>query len=248
MVLVPAARGIVQALMRSNTFEEIAQIMECDVESVVSCIKECQLVEGNTATFKLPTKPATVRRPHKVADNVVEQILRDHPSYTSLDVQRQLASQHGIEMNRRTLQRRVSDIKSKAVPAKNVGLSVDARNRRVDWALAHQDWTVRDWRNVFNMDDQKFVDGSPPKQIFVDTLVGPEGSNSSDLSLREQLMAIIQPKIEAQAPKNVHEFRAVLYDAWHSDQEMVDKIEQLYESMPGRVQLVLLSGGDKIKL
>ncbi|SPP82603.1 uncharacterized protein LOC117585361 [Drosophila guanche] len=237
MVLVSVARGIVKALMRSNTFEEIAQIMECDVESVVSCIKECQLVAGNTATFKLPTKAATVRRPHKMSDNVVEQILRDHLSYTSLDVQRELMSQHGM-----------SDIESKAVPVKNVGLSVDARNRRVDWALAHQDWSVRDWRNVFNMDDQKFVDGSPPKQIFVDTLVGPEGSNCNDRSLGEQLMAIIQPKIQAQAPKNTHEFRAVLYDAWHSDQEIVDKIEQLYESMPGRVQLVLLSGGDNIEL
>ncbi|XP_001358881.2 uncharacterized protein [Drosophila pseudoobscura] len=242
MVLVPAARGIVQALIRSNTFEEIAQIMECDVESVVSCIKECELVEGNTATFKLPTKPAavikTVRLPHKIANNVVMKV-QDHPMH----VQQKHVPQHDIERNRRTLQSRVVDIKTKHIQVRNVGLSMAAKRRRMAWATAHQDWTVRDWRNVFNMDDLKFVDGTPPKEIFVDTLVGPEGTNRSDLSLIEQLMAIILPKIQTQAPKNAQEFRAVLYDAWHSDQEMVDRIEQLYESMPGRVQLVLLSGG-----
>nr|XP_016932897.2 uncharacterized protein LOC108012122 [Drosophila suzukii] len=269
MVLAPEVKSIVKALRGSNSCEEIAQILECDVESVVSCIRECELLEGKTATLRLPQRPKSTKaepvvaqeeekkrevgRP-KILENrqLVEQLLANNPHYTSIDVQRELAL-HGIEVSRRTLQRRISEIRSKngqqtsASPAKESnGLSDEAKRKRLAWATAHQDWTVRDWRNIFNMDDLKFDDeSSPPKEIFLDTLMGPEGSVCSDLNLLEQLMAIIQPRIQNQAPKNVSEFRAVLYDVWHSDQDMVDKIEMLYESMTWRVSAVLRNGGDQ---
>ncbi|XP_017118589.1 uncharacterized protein LOC108140393 [Drosophila elegans] len=273
MVLAPEVRSIVKALKGSNSCEEIAQILECDVESVVSCIRECELLEGKTATLRLPQRPKAAATPvsaqeeekrrevgrPKVLENrqLVERMLADHPHFTSIDVQRELA-RHGIEVSRRTLQRRISEIRSKnnqpqtcsPSPKKSSshGLSEEAKRKRLAWAKAHQDWTVRDWRNIFNMDDLKFVDeSSPPKEIFLDTLMGPEGSGSvcSDLNLLEQLMAIIQPRIQNQAPNNVGEFRAVLYDVWHCDQDMVDKIEMLYESMTWRVSAVLRSGGDQ---
>ncbi|XP_016992991.2 uncharacterized protein [Drosophila takahashii] len=266
MVLAPEVRSIVRALKGSNSCEEIAQILECDLESVVSCIRECELLEGKTATLRLPQRPkpaATapvvsqeeekrreVGRP-KVLENrqLVERMLADHPYYTSIDVQRELAL-HGIEVSRRTLQRRISEIRSKIGQqpsgSSSNQLGDKEKRRRLAWATAHQDWTVRDWRNIFNMDDLKFDDeSSPPKEIFLDTLMGPEGSVCSDLNLLEQLMAIIQPRIQNQAPKNVSEFRAVLYDVWHTDQDMVDKIEMLYESMTWRVSAVLRNGGDQ---
>nr|XP_017104822.1 uncharacterized protein LOC108130750 [Drosophila bipectinata] len=279
MVLAAEVRNIVKALKGSNSCEEIAQILECDVESVVSCIRECELLEGKTATLRLPQKPKTPVQPQaplreedtnreaakrevgrpKVLENrqLVEQILARHPNCTSVDVQKILIRQYGIEVSRRTLQRRISEIRSKLIrdgnrevttPAEEekttTSLSMESKRRRVAWAKAHQDWTVRDWRNIFNMDDLKFVEGSPPKEIFLDTLVGPEGTDCSDLNLLEQLMAIIQPRIQNQAPKNVYEFKSVLYDVWHSDHEMVDKIEMLYESMAWRVTAVIHSGGD----
>ncbi|XP_017083878.1 uncharacterized protein LOC108116460 [Drosophila eugracilis] len=273
MVLAPEVRSIVKALKGSNSCEEIAQILECDVESVVSCIRECELLEGKTATLRLPQKQKTTKltvpvsvqeedkkrdvgRP-KVLENrkLVEQMLSNNPHFTSIDVQRELAS-HGIEISRRTLQRRISEIRSKNTQQRSgstspkkydtLVLSEEAKMKRLAWATAHQDWTVRDWRNIFNMDDLKFVDeSSPPKEIFLDSLMGPEVTVCSDLNLLEQLMAIIQPRIQNQAPKNVSEFRAVLYDVWHSDQELVDKIEMLYESMTWRVLAVLRNGGDR---
>ncbi|XP_017046974.1 uncharacterized protein LOC108092043 [Drosophila ficusphila] len=275
MVLAAEVRNIVKALKGSNSCEEIAQILECDVESVVSCIRECELLEGKTARLILPQRSKTatatttieailqdekkkreVGRP-KLLENrhLVEQMLTNNPHFTSIDVQRELARQ-GIEVSRRTLQRRISEIRSKISqqpsasqsPKKSLtfGLSEVVKRRRLAWATAHQDWTVRDWRNIFNMDDLKFVDeSSPPKEIFLDSLMGPEGTECSDLNLLELLMDIIQPRIQNQAPKNVAEFRAVLYDVWHSDQDMVDKIELLYESMTWRVSAVLRSGGDK---
>ncbi|KAH8243818.1 hypothetical protein KR032_010414 [Drosophila birchii] len=266
MVLAAEVRTLVKALKNSNSCQEIAQILECDVESVVSCIRECELLEGKTATLRLPQKPKTPQPPPeeekkrevgrpKILENkqMVEKLLMEHPNYTSIDVQRELMARHGIEVSRRTLQRRISEIRSKQLqenrmPAENQesapSLSIETRKKRVAWATAHQDWTVRDWRNIFNMDDLKFVDGSPPKEIFLDTLMGPGGTDSSDLNLLEQLMAIIHPRIQKQAPKNVQEFHAVLYDVWHSDQEMVDKIELLYESMTWRVTAVIHSGGE----
>ncbi|KAH8264043.1 hypothetical protein KR038_000963 [Drosophila bunnanda] len=266
MVLGAEVRTLVKALKNSNSCQEIAQILECDVESVVSCIRECELLEGKTATLRLPQKPKTPQPPPeedkkrevgrpKILENrqIVEKMLIDHPHYTSIDVQRELLSRHGIEVSRRTLQRRISEIRNKQfqesrLPAKDQGpppsLSIETRSKRLAWATAHQDWTVRDWRNIFNMDDLKYADGSPPKEIFLDTLMGPGGTDCSDLNLLEQLMAIIQPRIQKQAPKNVQEFHAVLYDVWHSDQEMVDKIEVLYESMTWRVTSVIHNGGD----
>ncbi|KAH8337166.1 hypothetical protein KR059_001903 [Drosophila kikkawai] len=272
MVLGAEVRTLVKALKNSNSCQEIAQILECDVESVVSCIRECELLEGKTATLRLPQKPKTPQTPKmpqrspeeekkrevgrpKILENrqIVEKMLIDHPNYTSIDVQRELMARHGIEVSRRTLQRRISEIRSKQfqesrLPAKDQdappSLSLETRKKRVAWATAHQDWTVRDWRNIFNMDDLKFGGGSPPKEIFLDTLMGPGGNDCSDLNLLEQLMAIIQPRIQNQAPKNVQEFHAVLYDVWHNDQEMVDKIELLYEAMTWRVTSVIHSGGD----
>ncbi|KAH8383361.1 hypothetical protein KR009_008151 [Drosophila setifemur] len=277
MVLAAEVRNIVKALKSSNSCEEIAQILECDVESVISCIRECELLEGKTATLRLPQKQMIsiplvqipmhqqpeeeknrepgkreVGRPQALENRqLVEKMLMENPQYTSIDVQRELA-RLGIEVSRRTLQRRISEIRTKqyqirngeVTPPESSSLSLASKRKRVAWATAHQDWTVRDWRNIFNMDDLKFSDGTPPKEIFLDTLVGPDCPDCSDLNLLEQLMAIIQPRIQNQAPKNVYEFRAVLYDVWHSDQEMVDKIELLYESMAWRVTAVLNSGGD----
>lgn len=181
MVLGAEVRSLVKALKGSNSCHEIAQILECDVESVVSCIRECELLEGKTATLRLPQKPKDSPKPPapeeekkrevgrpKILENrqLVEQMLFNHPSYTSIDVQRELMARHGIEVSRRTLQRRISEIRSKqfqenrCTPAKEsspLSLSVETRRKRVAWAKAHQDWTVRDWRNIFNMDDLKFV-------------------------------------------------------------------------------------------
>ncbi|XP_068146767.1 uncharacterized protein [Drosophila tropicalis] len=259
---------------------------------------ECQMGDsGKRVMLRLPSIRREVGRP-KVFENrkLIEQMLVEHPHFTSIDVQRELKSLHGISVSRRTLQRRISEIRAKRRKTtqgrkqpnpqqrqqqqqqhqedefldendENFDnffdidenedyrqfeisyLSAEAKKKRLDWALAHQDWTVHDWRNIFNMDDIKFIDcESPCKEIYVDTLLGPESAgNSNDLNLLEQLMAIIQPKIQElpQPPKNVEEFRKVLYNVWHTDQEMVDKIEQLYESMSWRVASVIQSGGDE---
>ncbi|XP_034486474.1 uncharacterized protein LOC117790962 [Drosophila innubila] len=245
MVLGSDVRNLVKTLKESYSYEEIAQILECDVESVATCIKDCEQHDENVGKLKLRSMPMenyrTVGRP-KVFGNskLVEQMLSDHPQYTSIDVQRELQTRYGIEVSRRTLQRRISEIKSRLGGG---GLSTEVRQRRLEWARAHEEWTVQDWRNIFNMDDFKTLDGSTPKEIFVDTLVGPELPNCNDLNLLEQLMAIIEPKLQSQAPQTVSEFRSVLYDIWHSDEELVNKINGLYESMTWRVASVIKNGG-----
>ncbi|XP_030563703.1 uncharacterized protein LOC115764657 [Drosophila novamexicana] len=253
MVLETDIRNIVHTLKDNYSHAEIAQMLECDVESVTSCLTETEQHDGKVAA-KLRLRPLPelqnrreVGRP-KVFENrkLVEQMLCDHPHYTSIDVQRELQTRFGIEVSRRTLQRRISEIRARPFPPKNRGLSATVRQRRLEWARAHEEWTVQDWRNIFNMDDQKVMVGSTPKEIYLDTLVGPDCGECNDLNLLEQLMAIIQPKIQTQAPQNVYEFRSVLYDIWHSDQELVNKIDHLYESMTWRVEAVLQSGGAEI--
>ncbi|KAM8704873.1 hypothetical protein ACLKA7_009348 [Drosophila subpalustris] len=248
MLLGSDVRNLVKTLKNSYSYEEIAQILECDVESVASCIKDCELHDEKVGKLRLRSLPMengrTVGRP-KVFGNsrLVEQMLSDHPQFTSIDVQRELLTRYGIEVSRRTLQRRISEIKSRQFELKNGGLTAEVKQRRLEWARAHEEWTVQDWRNIFNMDDFKTVDGSPTKEIFVDTLVGPESPECNDLNLLEQLMAIIEPKIQNQAPQTVNEFRSVLYEIWHSDEELVNKINMLYESMTWRVASVIQSGG-----
>ncbi|KAH8417824.1 hypothetical protein KR222_006520 [Zaprionus bogoriensis] len=256
MVLGSDVRNLVKTLKESYTTEEIAQILEIDEESVKKCLKDYELLQAKGATLKLKPLSELKQQPEsanqkrevgrpKVFENrkLVEQLLQEHPEYTSIDVQRELLSQFGIEVSRRTLQRRISEIRSKQFQLKNGGLSAEVKQKRIEWARAHEEWTVQDWRNIFNMDDFKVDNGTPPKEIYLDTLVGPESGDCNDLSLLQQLMAIIEPKIESQAPKDVYEFRSVLYDIWHSDHELVSKIEQLYESMPWRITAVLQSGG-----
>lgn len=250
-------RNIVKNLKDSYSTDEIAKILECDVQSVKNCLRNYELLErsmgGELKQHQQQKQPMTevgnqkreVGRP-KVFENrkLVEQLLCDHPEYTSIDVQRELLSQYGIEVSRRTLQRRISEIRSKQFQLKNGGLSSCVKQNRIEWANAHRDWSPQDWRNIFNMDDNKDADSSERKEIFLDTLVGPDcNGQCNDLNLMEQLMAIIEPKLQNQDPQNVYEFRSMLYDIWHSDQEMVNKIEQLYESMPWRITAVLQSGG-----
>ncbi|TDG44233.1 hypothetical protein AWZ03_009353 [Drosophila navojoa] len=253
MVLDTVTRNIVKSLKDNYSYEEIAQMLECDVESVVSCITETELSNSKMPKLKLRPLPELqnrreVGRP-KVFENrkLVEQMLREHPHYTSIDVQRELISRFGIEVSRRTLQRRISEIRARQSPARNGTLSATVRQRRLEWARAHAEWTVQDWRNIFNMDDHKSTMGTMPKEIYVDTLLGPDCGDCKDLNLLEQLMNILQPKIQDQAPQNVSEFRSVLYDIWHSDQELVNKIEQLYETMAWRVEAVLQNGGAEIE-
>lgn len=242
-----------KTLKDNYSYEEIAQMLECDVESVASCITEAELNVSKMPKLKLRPLPELqnrrdVGRP-KVFENrkLVEQMLGEHPHYTSIDVQRELMNRFGIEVSRRTLQRRISEIRSRQPPPKNGTLSATVRQRRLEWALAHAEWTVQDWRNIFNMDDHKSMTDSPaPKEIYLDTLLGPDCSDCNDLNLLEQLIDIIQPKIQDQAPQNVNEFRSVLYDIWHSDQELVNKIEHLYESMVCRVEAVLQTGDTEI--
>ncbi|KAH8359175.1 hypothetical protein KR093_004927 [Drosophila rubida] len=240
---------LVNTLKSTYNHEEIAQILECDVESVRICMKNDVAAQNDkVGKLRLRTMPMEnnrreVGRP-KVFENrkLVEQLLTENPQFTSIDVQRELLNRHGIEVSRRTLQRRISEIKAAQFQLKNGGLTPEVKQRRMEWARAHEDWTVQDWRNIFNMDDYKVVDGTTPKEIFVDTLVGPISPDCNDLNLLELLVAIIEPKITTQ-PKNVYEFRAVLYDIWHSDADLVSKIEMLYESMPWRVATVLQNGG-----
>ncbi|KAH8311017.1 hypothetical protein KR044_003881 [Drosophila immigrans] len=239
---------LVKTLKSTYNHEEIAQILECDVESVRICMKSDEDKHNDkVGKLRLRTMPMEnsrreVGRP-KVFENrkLVEELLNDHPEYTSIDVQRELLNR-GIEVSRRTLQRRISEIKAAQFQLKNGGLTPEVKQRRMEWARAHEDWTVQDWRNIFNMDDYKVIDGITPKEIFVDTLVGPVSPECNDLNLLELLVAIIEPKIPTQ-PQNVYEFRAVLYDIWHSDADLVSKIELLYESMPFRVATVLQNGG-----
>lgn len=248
MVLDSGERKLVKTLKDSYSYEEIAQILECDVESVVTCIQDNEHDDDKVGKLKVRTLPMDtgrgVGRP-KVFENrqLVEQMLADNPQYTSIDVQRELQTRYGIEVSRRTLQRRISEIRSRQLEPKNGGLSAEVKQRRLEWARAHEEWTVQDWRNIFNMDDFKPLDGSTPKEIFVDTLVGPVSPECNDLNLLEQLMAIIEPKIQTQAPQTVDEFRSVLYDIWHSDYDLVNKIDLLYESMTWRVASVIQNGG-----
>ncbi|XP_034115484.2 uncharacterized protein LOC132786077 [Drosophila nasuta] len=239
---------LVKSLKSTYNHEEIAQILECDVDSVRICMKADEPKNDKVGKVRLRTMPMEptrreVGRP-KVFENrkLVEQLLAEHPQYTSIDVQRELLSRHGIEVSRRTLQRRISEIKTAQFQLRNGSLTPEVKQRRMEWARAHEDWTVQDWRNIFNMDDYKVLDGKTPKEIYVDTLVGPISPDCNDLNLLELLVAIIEPKIKTQ-PANVSEFRAVLYEIWHSDADMVSKMELLYESMPWRVATVLQNGG-----
>ncbi|ALC46609.1 CG4570 [Drosophila busckii] len=230
-------------------------MVECDMESVMNYIKDGELSKLKLRPLAEVQGKREVGRP-KVFENrkLVEHMLYDHPHYTSIDVQRELLNKYGIEVSRRTLQRRISEIRARQAVVtttnqskivENPGLSIATRQRRLEWAHAHEDWTVRDWRNIFNMDDFKAIGGDEPKEIFVDTLIGPDCPECNDLNLLEQLMAIIEPKIQQQAPETVAQFRAVLYEIWHSDQDMVNQIEQLYESMTWRVRLVIQNGGNE---
>ncbi|XP_032596642.1 uncharacterized protein LOC116805862 [Drosophila grimshawi] len=251
MVLETDARQVVKMLQDKYTHEEIAHMLECDVESVMNCLTDDDAKMPKLKLRPLPPKDEVVinrrdvGRP-KVFENrkLVEQLLSEHPHYTSIDVQRELLNQFGIEVSRRTLQRRISEIRANMLQPKQKFFSAYVKQRRVEWARAHEEWTVQDWRNIFNMDDNKGRDdGLTAKEIFLDTLVGPDCSECNDLNLMEQLMAIIEPKIQTTAPQNVYEFRAVLYNIWHSDQDLVNKIDQLYETMTWRVAAILSSGG-----
>ncbi|EDW75961.1 uncharacterized protein Dwil_GK15215 [Drosophila willistoni] len=212
--------------------------------------------DGKAMLLRLPSIRRDVGRP-KIFENskLIKSILLDNPNFTSIDVKRKLESLHGITMSRRTVQRRISEIRTKQLELQDeneenfeIGhLSKEAKKRRLEWALAHQDWTVQDWRNVFNLNDIKFISGNlTPKQICADSLLGPEGT-ANDLNLLEQLMSIIEPKIRElpHAPKNINQFRKTLYNIWDTDQEMMDKIELLYVSMTWRVASVIKSGGEE---
>ncbi|KAH8280159.1 hypothetical protein KR018_012562, partial [Drosophila ironensis] len=196
----------------------------------------------------------------KKHQQLLEKLLHEQPLLTSMDMQQELMDRHGINLSRRTLQRRIREIRRNPLWERNANevapdpqqmpLSLLVRNKRLAWATDHENWTVRDWRHALNIEEPELEDEGPAKEIYEDTLLGPQGTGCQDLNFLELAMAIVMPCMTRhnKDPQNSDEFRSILNLLWRSDQEMVDKLERLFESMSSRVMIVLRNGGHRTGL
>ena len=83
-------------------------------------------------------------------------ISKKHPRYTSDELQKELSTAE-IDVSSSTIRRRLLKKGSKARrPLKKQLLTNTMKEKRLNWALEHQDMTAEDWRKVLFSDESHF--------------------------------------------------------------------------------------------
>lgn len=99
-------------------------------------------------------------RPKKTTNRIDRTIVRKSvadPRKTAVDIAQEINVEHDISISRSTVTRRLSDAGLNGrVAVKKPLISAKNRRLRLEFARAHQHWTIADWKKVLWSDESKF--------------------------------------------------------------------------------------------
>lgn len=131
-----------------------------------------------TGNFK--KRPGQGRRrctTHRDDRFLILQSLRDR-TLTSTHLKNQLLNAKQVNVSSKTVRRRLKEANLKARrPVKVPRLTQNARVRRLQFARAHGDWTVDQWKNVMFTDETRIVLWKPDGRNHVYRRIGERYSN-----------------------------------------------------------------------
>ncbi|XGW29391.1 hypothetical protein V3C99_008869 [Haemonchus contortus] len=94
----------------------------------------------------------------RLVDRNIVRLARNDPRLTAAEILRELSTPEGPNPSLSTVQRRLREAGLFGQrPAKKPLISAKNRKARLDWAHAHKNWTVQQWRKVIWGDESKFL-------------------------------------------------------------------------------------------
>lgn len=136
------------ALLSTGHFKNIDIAVKCGVSkrTVQRVRKEA---ESGGLRNKKVGKCGRKRKTSKATDRHLQRQAIQDPFLSSYEQAAQLELDAGIKVSHMTVRRRLKELGFKSVrPEKKPRLTIKMRQKRLDWAHQHCNWTVDDWKKV----------------------------------------------------------------------------------------------------
>ena len=102
-------------------------------------------------------RPGRPRKTTKRLDRIIRRKSTADPKKTAVDIAREMAEEHQVELSSKTVGRRLNDagLEARSI-AKKPWINLKNRKARLEFAKFHRHWSLEDWEKVLWTDESKF--------------------------------------------------------------------------------------------
>lgn len=147
-------KAIINGRHQGHTHAALARQFCVSVSAITKLLKKIT-VNGGIVIKKSSGRPRITSR---VIDRNILRTSRQDPRLSAVDICRELHIENGPKPSVRTIRRRlqVACLHGRR-PAKKPLISTKNRKARIQFARAHLNWTVNEWKNIIWSDESKFM-------------------------------------------------------------------------------------------
>uniref|UniRef100_A0A7I4YQF3 DDE_3 domain-containing protein n=1 Tax=Haemonchus contortus TaxID=6289 RepID=A0A7I4YQF3_HAECO len=146
--------AITRSLHAGLTSRQVSEIQGVTIR----CIQRIWKKYKDTGSVEVKKHPGAARTTSRLVDRNIVRLARNDPRLTAAEILREISTPEGPNPSLSTVQRRLREAGLFGQrPAKKPLISAKNRKARLDWAQAHKNWTVRQWRKVIWSDESKFL-------------------------------------------------------------------------------------------
>ncbi|XGW29485.1 hypothetical protein V3C99_008926 [Haemonchus contortus] len=146
--------AIIRSFHEGLTSRQVSEIQGVSVR----CFQATWRKYKDTGFVEVKKHPGAARMTPRLVDRNIVRLARNDPRLTAAEILRELSTPEGPNPSLSTVQRRLREAGLFGRrPAKKPLISAKNRKARLDWAHAHKNWTVQQWRKVIWSDESKFL-------------------------------------------------------------------------------------------
>jgi transposase len=140
---------------------QIAEIVKVPRETVRDIIK----LYKETKDIKRRVGSGRKRKTTKREDRTIVQMSRTNPFMSAQEISDNVKIDYNIDVSHDTVDRRLNEAGLHLYVARNKPFISDTNiNKRLQWCIDHQNWTVAQWKRVLWCDESPFTLSYQPKQ------------------------------------------------------------------------------------
>ncbi|XGW22217.1 hypothetical protein V3C99_004875 [Haemonchus contortus] len=163
--------AITRSLHAGLTSRQVSEIQGVTIR----CIQRIWKKYKDTGSVEVKKHPGAARTTSRLVDRNIVRLARNDPRLTAAEILREISTPEGPNPSLSTVQRRLREAGLFGRrPAKKPLISAKNRKARLDWAQAHKNWTVRQWRKVIWSDESKFCCLGRMESSLCDVLSVPD--------------------------------------------------------------------------
>nr|CDJ94577.1 Transposase domain containing protein [Haemonchus contortus] len=146
--------AIIRSFHEGLTSRQVSEIQGVSVR----CVQAIWRKYKDTGSVEVKKHPGAARMTSRLVDRNIVRLARNDPHLTAAEILREISTPEGPNPFLSTVQRRLREAGLFGRrPAKKPLISAKNRKARLDWAHAHKNWTVQQWRKVIWSDGSKFL-------------------------------------------------------------------------------------------